>query len=176
MIKPPADRAAEIYGLPEVDRTRDATLLHGTILPIGDRVRMERDLDRAIGALEKLDVMPFEVCFDRLVAKPGSTAKLISSGGRPAAAGLYRAALSALKRARIEVGPYRFSLHVTLHYRSPGPMIDRPIEPIRWTVGELLLIESHHGEKRHVELCRWPLLPRQGLLFPLRRCDGLAAA
>jgi 2'-5' RNA ligase len=176
MIKPPPDRAAEIHRLHGVDRNRHAQLLHGTVLPIGDRARMDRDLGRTIGALDTLDIMPFEVRFDRIVARPGLAAKLISSEPQPAAKKLHRGVASALNRARIEVRKYSFSLHVTLHYRWPEPAVDRAIEPIRWMVEELLLIESHHGEKRHVELCRWPLRPRQGRLFPLRRCDGLAMA
>ncbi|MDO5704643.1 MAG: 2'-5' RNA ligase family protein [Paracoccus sp. (in: a-proteobacteria)] len=47
--------------------------------------------------------------------------------------------------------------HVTLAYgRDFGP--ERPLpDPIPWTIDDIVLINSHQGQGRHVELGRWPL-------------------
>ena len=46
-----------------------------------------------------------------------------------------------------------FMPHVTLLYAERS-VEEHPIEPIRWTVNEFVLIHSMHG---HVHLARWPL-------------------
>ncbi len=46
-----------------------------------------------------------------------------------------------------------FIPHVTLLYADRN-VEEHPIEPIRWTVNEFVLIHSMHG---HVHLARWPL-------------------
>lgn len=170
VIKPPLYVAAKIHSLPWIDPRRKAKLLHETVLPIGDRTAVGSCLDQVIDRLGSLDAMPFEVCFDRIVATPGRAAKLVSSKPQPAQRRLYRSALSSLESSDIEMPAYKFSPHVTLHYDWPGPALREDIEPIRWLVDTLLLIESFHGERRHEELCRWPLRPRQGTLFPFLSC------
>lgn len=49
-----------------------------------------------------------------------------------------------------------FEPHLTLlHGRKAAPATD--IAPIRWAVGELVLIHSHQGLGRHDVVGRWPL-------------------
>jgi 2'-5' RNA ligase len=56
--------------------------------------------------------------------------------------------------------------HVTLNYRWDGPTFEDEIEPIVWRVREILLIESLTGQAKHDPHGRFPLIPRQGFLFP----------
>jgi hypothetical protein len=51
---------------------------------------------------------------------------------------------------------YRLDPHMTLDYRGDrrGRMLDRPIA---WMIEDFSLIESVHGETRHIELGRWQL-------------------
>jgi 2'-5' RNA ligase len=49
-----------------------------------------------------------------------------------------------------------FTPHVTLLY-DDALVTETPIEPIRWTVGELVLVHSLLGQTRHIPLARWPL-------------------
>ena len=51
---------------------------------------------------------------------------------------------------------WRFHPHITLrHGAQPG--LDRPIDPISWTVEDLLLVDSVVGKGRHDVLARWTL-------------------
>lgn len=51
-----------------------------------------------------------------------------------------------------------FNPHVTLLYDSK-PIDEHPIEPVSWTVSELVLVRSFYGQSRHEHLARWPLHP-----------------
>lgn len=61
---------------------------------------------------------------------------------------------------------WSFSPHVTLGYR-PGLSFLKPVTPIEWDIGDVVLIHSLVGATRHVELGRWPLVRRQLDLFSL---------
>jgi 2'-5' RNA ligase len=50
----------------------------------------------------------------------------------------------------------RFSPHVTLLYNN-WRMFDETIDPISWQVEDFVLIHSHVGATKHVELGRWTL-------------------
>jgi 2'-5' RNA ligase len=47
--------------------------------------------------------------------------------------------------------------HVTLFYNEEGPETF-PIEPVTWTVGEVVLVHSLIGRATHVPLARFPLI------------------
>ena len=48
---------------------------------------------------------------------------------------------------------------MTVAYRN-GSSSTQPIDPVGWTVDELVLIDSHVGRSRHVVLGRWKLRAR----------------
>ena len=52
-----------------------------------------------------------------------------------------------------------FTPHMTLLYDRHN-LRRRPIEEIRWTAREIVLVCSLHGRRRHVPLGRWPLSGR----------------
>jgi RNA 2',3'-cyclic 3'-phosphodiesterase len=49
-----------------------------------------------------------------------------------------------------------YTPHVTLLYGT-FPIEEQTIEAVRWTVRDFVLVHSHHGERRHSHLGRWPL-------------------
>lgn len=70
---------------------------------------------------------------------------------------LHEALHGRLLRAGAARGPARdFNPHLTL-LRDAQPVTARPVGPISWRVGELVLLDSLHGEGRHDVLGRWPL-------------------
>jgi RNA 2',3'-cyclic 3'-phosphodiesterase len=52
--------------------------------------------------------------------------------------------------------PKAYNPHLTLFYAN-RPIAPREIAPIRWTVRDVALVQSFHGEGRHVILKRWPM-------------------
>jgi len=55
-----------------------------------------------------------------------------------------------------------FKPHVTLGYGGPQAAA-QPIDPIGWTADRLCLVESLHGQTRHVVHKSWQLAPRAQL-------------
>jgi RNA 2',3'-cyclic 3'-phosphodiesterase len=53
-----------------------------------------------------------------------------------------------------------FKPHVTL-LRDDTYITSRPVAPVSWTVGELMLVDSLVGQSRYVVHGRWPLQSRQ---------------
>jgi 2'-5' RNA ligase len=56
--------------------------------------------------------------------------------------------------------PRAFNAHLTLFYAN-RPIAPRDIRPIRWTVRDVALVQSFHGEGRYVILKRWPFAARR---------------
>jgi 2'-5' RNA ligase len=52
--------------------------------------------------------------------------------------------------------PKAFNPHVTLFYAN-RPIAPRDVPPIRWRVHDVALVQSFHGQGRHVVPKRWPL-------------------
>ena len=50
----------------------------------------------------------------------------------------------------------QYTPHLTLLF-DERRVVERGVEPIGWTVRELVLVRSLHGQARHVALGRWPL-------------------
>ncbi len=55
--------------------------------------------------------------------------------------------------------PKAFNPHLTLFYAN-RPVAPRDIAPIQWTVDDVALVQSFHGEGRYEVLKRWPLRGR----------------
>ena len=53
--------------------------------------------------------------------------------------------------------PKVFNPHLTLFYAN-RPIAPRDIAPIQWTVRDVALVQSFHGQGRYVVLKRWPLI------------------
>ncbi len=51
--------------------------------------------------------------------------------------------------------------HVTLSYNAPSKLPTKQIEPVRWLIDEIQLIEGSGSPYRYRVIDRWPLSPRE---------------
>ncbi len=127
----------------------------------------------ATQAGDAIEAGPFGVGFDRLEsfgdARRGGPLVLSGQAGlgplrrfqRELAAAMVDAGIGACARGG-------FRPHMTLLYERTR-VAAQAVEPVRWTVDELLLVDSLLGRHRHVVLARWPLArSRDGR--PRREC------
>lgn len=148
-------RDAGLHGAPiGVDR------YHVTLLFLGD-CSPDDAAERVRRVAEGLDVRghaPFDVSFDRIAAFGRRTGRapvvLRASGGVDRLAALHERLRTSTGSAVADGRPY--TPHLTLMY-DEGRVAERPIEPIGWTVREVVLVHSRIGRQRHTVLGRWPL-------------------
>jgi 2'-5' RNA ligase len=118
-------------------------------------------VERAYEAGAMVSTSPFPLMFDRVVSFENKREKrpLVLRPGYDLA-GLFalRYVLGeAMRRARI--GRHvtsHFTPHMTLLYDS-RVVRERPIDPIRMNVQDFVLVHSLIGQRRYIELARWPL-------------------
>lgn len=144
-------RAHEFERQP-IDRDR----LHVSLLSIGGFPDLVAQL--ACQAAAKVRMQPFELSFNRTVSFQGGPGNipfvLVGDDGMKQLKALAQALGAAMARNGLRRLANRdFTPHVTLLY-SERRVDEHPIEPIRWTVNEFVLIYSKRG---HVHLGRWPL-------------------
>ncbi len=112
----------------------------------------------ACEAVMGMRMQPFDVSFDRAVSfrgKPGSRPFVLVGDEGTSPLQSFRQMLGdALTRSGLKRrANANFTPHVTLLYDARNAE-EYPIEPISWTVDELVLVRSQNGH-RHV--ARWPL-------------------
>lgn len=167
MVKPRQghDRLQAFAG---ADPSRTGPLAHCTVLPLGEGFGPV--VPAIAQVLDEIDLMPFRIDWDRLVS---TGSHLMLKASRPPAdiARLRRYLRKYLRRIGVVPPGKSSDPHVTLNYSSAEPAFDRIIEPMSWLIDEVLLIESRIGKKQHVTHARFPIRPRQGMLFPLMRCS-----
>lgn len=135
---------------------------HVTMNHLGDHVGVRQDIVVAAQqAASTLDQKSFDVRFDRVASFAGRPGKhpLVLRGGDGLADLLkFQQALTvAMARAGLEkwVEP-RFTPHVTLTYARQA-FAEQEVDPICWTVRELVLVHSLLGQTTYVALGRWQL-------------------
>lgn len=156
MAKPPADVAALIATLPRNDPQRGPELLHATLLSLFDLATAPPDwLPAVVAAMGSLQNDAFPLAFDRI--EVGKAVKLTSRvpliEARAFQAGLVRHLLECGAPLMLGTTPVP---HVTINYADDRKG-NHKIEPIGWTVREIVLVESVVGRKKHVEHGRWQL-------------------
>lgn len=156
MAKPPPDVAARIAALPRNDPGRGPELLHVTLLKLFDLHHAPPEwLPAMIAALDSFEGAAFPLSFDRIEARKAVT--LRTRDPLPQARACQQALLRHLleRRAPLMLGTAP-EPHLTINYRDDRQGA-RKMEPIGWTVTEILLIESVVGKTTHVEHGQWPL-------------------
>lgn len=172
LAKPPVWLHAAMYDPDFADLLRGPELLHLTVLGLGGFDDLGCDLAALRHALAGLEADPVLLVLDRLAATMNGIAALESRRSGPAQR-LRLAVVAALEHSGVRFRkPGRIRPHVTLHYGRRKPSLRMSIKPIAWLIDELLLVESITGEARHVVHGRFPIRPRQGMLFPLTRCSA----
>ncbi|HEX8472082.1 MAG TPA: 2'-5' RNA ligase family protein [Brevundimonas sp.] len=138
--------------------------LHITLFHLGDFAGVPRDLVRNVSAAaEAMKVAPFEVTFDHATSFPGrpGSRPFVLKGGLPdetrlAELNTCRQALGLALAAQGVRTTAAFTPHITLLYDDPV-IAPCPIDPISWTVNELVLVRSHIGKNVYEHIGRWPL-------------------
>lgn len=133
--------------------------LHVTLAMAGDHVGLPPlVLERAVAAGAAIHGAPFELSFDRVETFARTRNRpcvLRARDGVAALAALHEALEHALQEAGLVARaerPYR--PHLTLQYDDRG-IPEEAIEPIGWTVNEVVLMRSLLGRSQHVALARW---------------------
>lgn len=172
MTKPPLMPREQMARSTWMSPRRSADALHWTVLPQPEgEGRWRREA--IVEALAGFDAAPFTLVFDRAEGKRGGHAELRCRRVPRLARLLVDTVLRHFAEAGI-VLKRKARPHVTLDYAWQEADFATPIRPIVWEVDRLLLIESVPARRLHIVHGEWPLVPRQGTLFPLRSCDRRA--
>ena len=136
--------------------------LHVTLHHIGDYAGFPTDVsNRVQAAAATVKMPPFEITFDRAGSFSGRDRNLpfvLRGGdGLNALLAFQRQVFDALKLVNVvRRAEPNFTPHITLLYDDRN-VAELPVEPIRWTAREFVLIHSLLGQTRHIPLARWPL-------------------
>ena len=160
MIKPPAPTQREIAHRRQmlgIESGYGPERFHITLLPIEDaRFISPSRMELLLGLLASFQAEPFEVGFIRLKGNALRGGKALRALRR-----FQKSLAELLLAAGLDVSGYAFEPHLSLSYGNWQPR-NIPVSPICWRVEEFKLIKSIHGQGRHEELGRWPLISRQG--------------
>jgi 2'-5' RNA ligase len=160
---------------------------HVSLYHLGNYFGLPQDaIARAEEAGSAITLAPFEIGCDRVICFAGRNADpardnypivLLARDGIPELTALRHRLAAAMERAGFKShGNTRFTPHVTLLYDKPHE-ISVPVESIRWTVRELVLVHSLLGKTRY-ELKRLTSAPAR---IPARSApriseDGMRSA
>ena len=155
MAKPPPAVAAQIAALPRNDPGRGPDLLHVTLLLLFDLHARPEWLPPVIAALNAFEGQPFPLLFDRIEARKAVTLRSRAplAEARSFQARLVRHLVECRVPLTLGTTP---EPHVTINYRGDR-LGSRKMDPIGWTVDEILLVESVVGQTRHILHGRCPL-------------------
>lgn len=134
---------------------------HITLYHLGDFTRFPQDVvDKASAAAATVALPAFELVLDQALSFKRREPRHLPCVLQP---GVPNAALKQLREQLVAclktAGLYRyasFSPHLTLLYDNIA-VEQQAVEPVRWTVSELVLVKSLVGKGEHLELARWPL-------------------
>lgn len=169
-LSPPADTAAWVFCIGEQLR-RDLGLhgkliapprLHVSLHALGHSVCGPRDLVAAANeAASSIQMPQFDVVFDRVMSfdckRRDQPFVLRASHDLAALVDFHRALGAAMMR--VGLGRWvsmHFTPHMTLLY-DKHVVAQRPVEPVRWTVRDFVLVHSLVGQSQHRHLAHWPL-------------------
>lgn len=156
MGKPKAAALAKITALSRYGG-RSAELAHVTLLPFADLARERADfVPDLLATMREFKEDAFHVAFNRIVE--GQCVTLRARRVQKAAGVFQERLVGFLQQRGFQTFAKPLKVHLTINYRRDGRG-DESIEAIAWCIDEVLLIESVHGQARHVVHGRWPLSP-----------------
>jgi 2'-5' RNA ligase len=132
--------------------------LHITLHVIGEFDETPQGvIDAARLAGDAVVADAFEVVFDRAMTFTGAKAYVLGGGeGVKPVKELWLKLGIELANVFSSLKKSSFTPHMTLSYNG-HPTAEQPIDPIRWTATELVLIDSHVGKTFHEPKGCWPL-------------------
>ena len=143
-------------------RRLEAGRLHVSLFAVGAYLdeRPDADIARWCRAGAAVRCPPAEIVFDRVASFGGEGNPLVfKSADDVGVAGLlalHQALGIELANTGERVKRQRITPHMTMSYRGKR-IAETAVEPVRWHVHELVLIDSHVGAHRHDVIGRWPL-------------------
>ena len=152
-----ARKLCDYHGLE--GKVTDAEQLHMTLCFLGSVARLPPDaVPAADAAARSLQFEPFELTFDRVKSFPGSNAFVLCQEDdcAPLIQLRNRLIVALTRSGRFRPEKREFRAHVTLTH-DPKLLGLHEVEPVGWTVRELLLLRSHHGLEPYQVLGRYPL-------------------
>ena len=142
-------------------RPRPAELLHVSLVGVGDFAGPLpiSVIEAAKAGAGTLRIAPFDVTFSSVASYGGNAIALQACTGDGALVTFREALRLALWKAGVRLpekgGHNGFNPHVTMAYGERVPELS--VDPISWTVDEVVLIDSLVGQSKHVALGRWSL-------------------
>lgn len=165
-LRPDTDAEQQIHGL--ATRLRDTHglegkitdpgQLHVTLCFLGSLSKLPPDaIAAADAAARTLQVDPFPLAFDRVKSFPGSNAFVLAQevDCQPLVQLRNRLLVALARAGRFRPDKREFRAHVTLMH-DPKLVGLHEVEPVGWTVREMLLLRSHHGLEPYQVLGRYP--------------------
>jgi 2'-5' RNA ligase len=168
-VFPGSQASARMHEIAEAQRARHGLRgkplkvghLHVSLHHFGDFPGVPVDLVEAtgkVGSALAAGTDSFEVVFDRVRSFSRRMGRkplvLLESSGNERLAELHQ---RFLKELRAPAPKRPFAPHVTLLYDEKCVAEEILPEPIRWTVSEIVLIDSLIGQSRFTELGKWQL-------------------
>lgn len=153
------DRALGIGG-----RLLEAGRLHVSLFALGSYLdlRPDADIARWRRAAAAVRCAPSEIVFDQAASFGGEGHPLVlkssDDAGVAGLLALHQALGIALANTGEALKRQRITPHMTTSYRGKR-IAETAIDPVRWRLHELVLIDSHVGAHRHEVIGRWPLQP-----------------
>ena len=136
--------------------------LHVSLLHLGDYAGLPSSVvDTARAAAATVAMSPFEVAFDCAMSFAGAQRNrplVLCGGDGIGALMVFQQALAAAMAKAGLGGRVKSSYvpHMTLLYDRRG-VSGQPVETIRWSVSEFVLVHSLLGRTQYLPLGRWPL-------------------
>ena len=154
-----AVEALRILGHEPQGRWLTPARYHMTLHFLGTFSELPQDrIAAAVRATEDLRAPAFELVLDRAGSFSGGVGWLGCARIETPLQQLWEELRQALAREHVATkGHARFAPHVTVLRDARQSIRDVPIEPIRWPVGEVMLIDSQLGEREYRPLGGWQL-------------------
>ena len=138
-----------------------ADRLHVTLRLVGNYAGIPASaVEAARLAAGTIDMPAFDVAFSHTVSFGGGAVVLRGGEGTDALVALGNGIGVAMMKAGLKPPSAQSKTpHMTLLYDRGSNVAEEPVEPLRWTAREFVLIHSRVGLTDHKVLARRPLLP-----------------
>lgn len=156
-----AQRLSSEHGL--IGKPLKTSRFHVSLQWFGDHAQLpQRLVEQAKAIGDRVRAAPFEATFDRVRSfkgnRKGNLPFVLTGGdGVQTLKAFYETIDAPLGRPdSLDEEDFAFTPHVTLLYDDLF-VPEQEVEPISWTVRELVLVHSLVGRGRYVRLAKWPL-------------------